>query len=288
MTLQPRFAPYSLILLTLPALTLFLPGCLVVQPQAYYVSPFNGNTGNYQTIPMRSDSVRHAFYAGAAFLTGSANTRGKDYFNAFHASLSRSQNVGILQAYYGVDLTLGSYFTGRWDSVAEYIFNQVYAPHLSYSLLNQYTGNHFFGGTGFNGGMNLVIPFEKREWRIIGVETSLRHEFGNYLRFRKGLPDSAATLDAKSSFFGTAGLTSEFIGKTKTGQFGFKWAYGWVLGSEYQNLQIYDNSTETYLRYRYFNFSFHYTYTRYTGYMQLNTAAKATAFHLGFNYRLTR
>jgi hypothetical protein len=285
---HPRPAPYSLILLILPAWALFLPGCTVVRQQAYYVSPFNGNTGNYQTIPLQTDSIRQAFYAGASFLTGSANTRGKDHFNAFHTSISRSQNTGILQAYYGVDLTLGSYFMGRWDSVPANFFAPSYAPPLNYSLLNQYTGNHFFGGTGFNGGLNLVIPLEMREWRIIGVETSLRHEFGNYLRFRQKLPDSAATLDAKSSFFGAAGITSELIGKTRNGQFGVKCAYGWVLGSEYQNLQIYDNTTDRFLSYRYFNFTFHYTYTRYTGFVQLNTAAKATALHLGFNYRLTR
>ncbi len=154
--------------------------------------------------------------------------------------------------------------------------------------LNQNAGNHFFGGTGFNGGINLVIPFYKREWRILGVETSLRHEFGRYLQFREQLPDSAATLDIRDNFFGTAGLTTEFIGQTPTGQFGFKWAYGWVLGSAYQNLNIYDNTSGHFLRYRYFNFSFHYTYTRYTGYVQLNTATKATALHLGLNYRLTR
>jgi hypothetical protein len=286
MTLHVRPAP--IILSILPVLISFLPGCTVVRQQAYYVSPFNGNTGNYQTIPMQADTTRQAFYASAAFLTGSANTRGNDHFNALHTSLSRSQNLGILQACYGVDLTLGSYFTGIWDSVGGAGFGISYAPPQNNSLLNRYAGNHFFGGAGFNGAMNLVIPFEKREWRIIGAEISLRHEFGNYLRFRKELPDSAATFDAKSSFFGAAGLTSEFIGQTRNGQLGFKWAYGWVLGSEYQNLQIYDNTTDHFLRYQYFNFTFHYTYTRYTAYLQISSAEKATTLHLGFDYRLTR
>lgn len=277
-----------LILLALPGLLFMFPACTVVQQQAYYVSPFNGNTGNYQTIPMQSDSIRSSIYASVSLLTGSANTRGNDHFNAFHGSLSASHNLGIIEAYYGADLTLGSYFLGKWDSSAPNLFSTGYSRPMDYSYLDQNAGNHFFGGTGFNGGINLVIPFYKREWRILGVETSLRHEFGRYLQFRKQLPDSAATLDIRDNFFGTAGLTSEFIGQTPTGQFGFKWAYGWLLGSAYQNLDIYDNTSGHFLGYQYFNFTFHYTYTRYTGYVELNTATKATGFHLGFNYRLTR
>ena len=278
--------PTVILLFTIVTLLTLLPACY--QRQAFYVSPFNGNTGNYQTIPLRADSIRAATYASAVFETGSANENGKDYFNAFNTSLSRSHNLGVLQAYYGLDLTLGSYITGIWGegptpNGSPFGPNN---PTPNHQLLNQYAGNHFFGGAGFNGGMNLSAQFYKREWRYLGFETSLNHEFGRYLQLRQVIPDSAADLIIRNNFFGTIGITSEFLGQTRTGQFGFKWAGGWVLGPDYNNLGFHDNESGAPLRYHYFNFTFHYSWSAYTSYIQLNSATKATGLHIGFNYRL--
>ncbi|MDR3713910.1 MAG: hypothetical protein P4L51_13900 [Puia sp.] len=287
-------------LLRLAPLVFVLTGCYV--HQAFYVSPFNGNSPGYASIPLKADSLRSATYMNAAYFLGAANDEGRDGVEAFHLEISRAHNLGFLQAWYGASLSLGGYRVGRWDS-SYYNYPAPNNPALppngqnSYTgfhnpfdarTINQYAGNHFFGGTGMRGGINGVVTAGDREWRVLGVETSLEREFGDYLAFRKQLPDSAASFLVKSNFFGTVGLYTEWLGKTPHGDFGFRLATGWLLGSSYNHLNIYNNSSDTYLRYRYFNFTFHYTWTNYTAYLQTDAATKANGIHLGFNYRIGR
>ncbi|HLX66981.1 MAG TPA: hypothetical protein VKR41_08285, partial [Puia sp.] len=54
--------------------------------------------------------------------------------------------------------------------------------------LNTYAGSYSFGGLGVQGGINAVVPIGIGEWRLLGVETSVIHEFGNYLSLRQQLP----------------------------------------------------------------------------------------------------
>jgi hypothetical protein len=125
------------------------------------------------------------------------------------------------------------------------------------------------------------------EWRIIGFETSMTHEFGDYLQFRKQMPDSAATLIVRSSFFATVGLTTELVRKIQDGQIGWKFASGWALGSSYNFLEIHDNASQTNLGgYGYFSFTFHYTVDQYTAFFQVISATKATGIHFGLNYQI--
>jgi hypothetical protein len=212
--------------------------------------------------------------------------------------ITRAHNLGFLQASYGLNLSLGTYSVNRWDS--SYYNYQIPATltglytspanPFNARVINQYSGSKFFGGTGFNGQINGVVPIRRGdrsgEWRFLGIETSLQHEFGDYLQFRKQLPDSAATLIAKSNFFGTLGLYTELVGKTRQGNFGFRFAAGLILGSSYNGLNIYDNSSDRYLRYNYTTFTFHYTWMKYTGYVQTNSATKAFGVHFGMNYRI--
>jgi hypothetical protein len=257
--------------------------------KTFYSSPFNGNTGDYQTIPLASDSVKSATYASIALWSGSANTEGHDYFNAFHMAVSRSHNLGAIQAWYGLGVTWGTFNLGRWYDPGNPANNALIyiGPNTvrDAGYLNSIAGSYYFGGESFSGGMNTVMPFQGGEWRFIGLETSLNHEIGNYVTVRKNMPDSAAALNVRSDFFGTLGLTTELVRKNKTGQFGWKWAAGYALGNNYQFLNIDENGKHT-SGYSYFDFTFHWTYLRYTGFMQVNSATKAKAFHLGFNFRL--
>jgi hypothetical protein len=258
-------------------------------PKSFYSSPFNGNTGDYQTIPLASDSIKSAIYGSLSLWSGSANTHGHDYFNAFHMAVSRSHDLGAIQAWYGLGLTWGSFTLGHWDTTGNSINNILIhiGPNTVHAAdyLNSIAGSYYFGGESFSGGMNAVMPIQGGEWRFIGFETSLNHEIGNYVTVRENMPDSAAALNVRSDFFGTLGLTTELVRNNNTGQFGWKWAAGWALGSNYQFLNIQDNYSHI-RGYGYFDFTFHWTYLRYTGFIQMNSATKANAFHLGFNFRL--
>jgi hypothetical protein len=249
-----------------------LPGC---KNQAYFfVSPFNGNNLEYHPIPKVGDSIHTALYSSLTYSNGSANYSGNDYLWSLHSSVHAAHQYDNVQFHYGLGLTLGTYVMGRWQVDT--------APAVQ---LNTYSGPHFFGGVGFQGGINGVMPFDRGEWRYLGVETSVTQEFGNYLAVRKQLPDSIVTLLDRSPLFATAGINTELVGHTRQGEFGFKWAFGFALGHSYSNPGVGDGNGNP-LRYKYFNFTFHYTYRRFTSYLQVNDATYANLVFLGIDYRL--
>jgi hypothetical protein len=265
-----------------------LSGC---KNQAYFfVSPFNGNNLEYHPIPKHGDSIHTAIYSSLTYSNGSANESGTDYLWSLHSSVHAAHQYDNVQFHYGLGLTLGSYTMGRWpvDTVPyppAYPgpqYNNATAPAVQ---LNAYSGPHFFGGVGFQGGINGVTPFENGEWRYLGIETAVTQEFGNYLAVRKQLPDSIVTLLNRSPLFATVGITTELVGHTRQGEFGFKWALGYALGHSYSNPGVGDGNGNP-LRYKYFNFTFHYTYRRFTSYLQINDATKASLVFLGVDYRL--
>jgi hypothetical protein len=268
-----------------------LPGCLFPIPQhAYYVSPLNGNNETYHPLPLREDSAHTAFYANANFFAGSANEQGTDYFNGGRLSLSAAHHFDMLQFYYGVDGTLGSYHLGHWHDgyTGPLIGGYPTSAPRNANILNSYSGPRTFGCAGFQAGINGVIPVRQGEWRFLGLETSLNREFGDYLSFRKNLADSLASLNIRNPFFTSLGLTSEVVGRTRHGEFGIRLAKGWVLGSAYQRSNVFDDLSAHYLRYNYFNGSFHYTYDRYTGYFQVDGGTKGSSIQVGLQFRLNK
>lgn len=250
--------------------------------QAYYVSPFNGITNPYHTIPMHQDSVKSATYFNSAISVGGTNEGKTDPVYSLTTNISRSNNFSIFQAHYGAGLTIGSYKMKSYDSTGN---NNT----VNYSVINQHAGNYFFGGGGFDGGINFVTGSENFEWRIIGAETSLRQEFGNYVHVRNHIPDSAATVVVRNRFFGTVGLFTEIVTKGHTSQTGFKLGWGTVTGSDYHNF----NFTDSYFasnppRFDYFLFNVNTTTNRWTAYLQGNFAKKATSCFVGMNYRISK
>ncbi len=241
-------------------------------------------------------------------------------------------------------MTLGSYNMGRWDTTRSSggFYGGRYGPPSAYATLNGYAGSRYFGGLGFDGGMNLATTFRSHprdparghdrdckigifdprrfdlkrfdpryrsndpriqernrrlresagrvhivEWRIIGFETSMTHEFGDYLHFRNQIPDSVATLIVRNNFFATFGLTTELVRKIQDGQMGWKFSTGWALGSSYNFLHVHNNASNSDLGgYGYFSFAFHYTVDQYTAFFQVISATKATGIHFGLNYQI--
>jgi hypothetical protein len=272
------------------ACTLVLTGCYVNR-QAVYVSPFNGNSNTYHTLPLRADSLASALFVNAAYASGSVNytqgtdklsnnAPGSDYVHSFQLSVYRTHNLGSFELYYGLTGSLGNYTLNKFDSLGN-------DPSVNYQLINQNAGKKFFGGYGASGGLDLVIPFsDGGEWRVIGFETTFTHEFGDYLQFRKQFPDSAATYIARSNFYGTIGGFTEFIWG-RYSHFGIRLEKGAVMGSAYNNLQILDASSGATLKYHYFSLTFSEMMERWTLYFQVNTATKAGFLQGGINFRVT-
>jgi hypothetical protein len=135
--------------------------------------------------------------------------------------------------------------------------------------------------------MNFVLPFAHGgEWRVVGFELSMMHEYGSYLQFRNQFPYSEATYVAKSNFFGTYGWFTEIL--FGRGHFGIKVGSGAIMGEQYNNLLIIDNDTEKPLKYHYSSASFTGVIDKFTIYAQLNTGTKATFLQFGSNYRIAK
>jgi hypothetical protein len=265
-----------------------LPGCIIHQ-QAFYVSPFNGNSEGYHTQPLHTDSAHTAVFARANYFSGAANDNGTDNISGANASIYVAQHQGMLQWYYGLDATLGSYHLGTWDTgySSPYFFGRTLPPGHA-QLLNDYSGSKTFGGAGFSGGINAVTPMGQGEWRFLGIETALHQEFGDYLHFRRKIPDSLVSFIVRKPFFGTMGLTSEWVFRTVHGDFGFRIAGGWTLGPSYNNITIDDSLGFQRLHYSYFGFSAHYTYDRWTIWYRGESARKGSSNQIGFTWRLGR
>ena len=155
-------------------ISFLLSGCAI--QQVYYVSPFNGNNTSYHAIPLKSDSVRSATYLSGAVYAGSANTHSADKVYALEGNIYNCNLFGKFQAYYGIDAVAGIYNVAVIDGT-------VYHPIQNYRVINSMSGDQFFGGIGLQGGINVVVPFRRVEWRAIGIEMSSHKEFGSFLLF---------------------------------------------------------------------------------------------------------
>jgi hypothetical protein len=229
----------------------------------YYTSPLNNTSQYYHSIPLRSDSVKSATYVNGIITLGSAES-GLDNVYAFNGNISRSHNLKFIQAYYGIGLTVGDYIIQK----------------LSTTTITIPPTDNSFGAYGFNGGINLVVPFGNKgsEWRIAGIETSIQNEFGNYLKFRRSNVDSK-TIES-NNWTTTIGGYSEIVWKLQKGyQFGYKLSCGESLAPA--NYGIHDIPV-------YLLNTFHFTRENATAFMQINAGTYAEGIQLGINYRISK
>lgn len=254
--------------------------CIIERP-TYYVSPLNGNNTSYHAMPLLSDSTKKATYASANLYFGNANTNQTDRVFNFQGSVYQARQFGIFEAYYGADIFAGNYKVAPFDTAT-------YNTSLNWKTLNAMAGNKLYTGIGLSGGMNIVQPTRRGEWRIIGTELATHQEMGAYSAFRKKLPADAANLIIRSGNFTTIGLNTETVRKTKKGAYSFKFAYGLALGKSYTNAQALTFTTQSTerLSYNYATFTFQYTYQRWTGYIQTAGSSYASGTQIGTIYRL--
>ncbi len=246
---------------------------------AYYLTPFDINSNHYHNIPLHTDSFKAATYVHAVFTGGNANDNARDFLYAFQFNLHRAHNFGNFQAYYGGGFSLGSYLVGNYTTYDHYYYPRDTSFNIPYS-------QQFFGSYGLNAGMNWVIPFAngRGEWRTIGFQASVENEFGDYLKFRKNLPDSVVNINAKYSLTTTLGGASEIIWKTRHGtSIGYKIAGG---GSLVPSKKYFGN--ENSYRPYYTSQTLHVTKGRWTGFGQINNGLYSVSFQFGINYRLSK
>jgi hypothetical protein len=258
------------------AISLFLSSCI---SSSYFLSPNNANSNPYHAVPLQSDSVKGATYVSSLFTIGGANEGWRDGLYAFQARIHRSNNFGSLQAYYGGNVSLGTYH------IAEF-YNYDH-PYNNPSNDHTYSMNRFFGSYGFNGGMNVVVPTRHGgEWRAIGLETSIQKEFGSYYDFRRNLSDSAADLIFRKNVTGTVGIFTDIISKSAQGtEFGYKMGFGFLLNPENNYSHVYNRNTVNPITY--FSSTLHFTKDHLTGFVQINLSnSYAGNVQFGMNYTL--
>ncbi len=250
---------------------------------AYYQSPSHTNTNGYKAMPLHSENKKSAFYGGVAIAAGEANENRRDEFFAFSGEIHRAQKFGSFQTFYGINGTLGNYQVNSYSPQYYGNYNP-YNRNLNDTLLNKLTGNKFFATLGLSGGISVVQPFAKGgEWRILGLEYNLQHEFGDYLSFRKELPVTAANLIDYKKNYSTFSITTDIIGKIDNVSFGYKIALGIT---PYKLTYYNENSEPSLVQPANFSQTLHFTLKRLTGYVQANSGYIAWNAQLGINYRL--
>ncbi len=279
------------------AVSLLFSSCLTAyHQQAYYTSPFNGSAESYHPLPLHTDSARTALFVQGSAFTGTANDLSTDDCSGGSVSVQLAQHQGMWQWWGGLDLTAGGYSLGNWHNrytTNSFLINydrQFLAPATA-DQLNALSGARFFGGAGFSGGVNAMVPLGnvgQGEWRFLGIEWNLHDEFGDYLHLRRRMADSLATYIVRQPFFGTLGLGSEWIFRTKKGDFGFRLGHGWVLGSAYHPNDLFDSVSEKDLHYSYSSLAFHFTWGQNTVYVLGEDATKGGSVRVGFVYRFGR
>jgi hypothetical protein len=250
-------------------------------PRAYIMSPMDINTHSYQTLPSTADSQKAATYASIVLNAGGSNESLRDDVLGVRAALSRSYRFGHFQAYYGGGLNLGNYHLAD-----EYYYSNRYYSGTNDTAYHYARSNKFYGVYGFNGGINLVIPFGngRGEWRAIGFETSYQKEFGDYVRFRKQLPDSLTDILAGYGQIFTLGGSTEIVGISRHGtEIGYKVSLGTVLYPHGSYLGA-NNDFSPY----YMSHTLHVTKHKVTGFFQFNLGAHAVNCQLGVNYNLSK
>ena len=244
---------------------------------AYYQSSFHAPPPTDPVQPLRADSSRSALYGGASIRTGLANDYLQDDVTLFSVSLYRTHTLGLLEAWYGVNGSLGVY---RIASIT----TDHPAIGVDTSLINAHSGNKTIGGYGAGGGLNLAIPLGGgHELRLPGLFFYLQKEAGDFLAFRHSLPDSAANAIYQSNWIGLLGLSGELAFHFHSGgQLAFRLQYG----ANVVHARDYGGNDSSQRHMQYFSDRIAFSYKRCSFYALGYAGNTTLGLQLGFSYRL--
>lgn len=249
--------------------------------QSYFQHPMYAQSQTYKALPHLSDSIRAATYVGGTAYGALTNGDLLDDITGFTGTLHRGHRFGALQAFYGINGTVGKYRVGTASDENYWNSN----PNRNGRLIDSLSGDKFIGSWGFTGGLNLVVPLGPDwEWRALGLEYNFQQEWSNgYYDFRKVLqPEDVKLVDQHRSL-STLGFTTEFTGGKQT-KFGYKVYLGFPL-RRYRLFDYYPDEPT-------FAFPIMLTQTfmlgsdRISAFGQFTTAYHTIGLALGVNYRL--
>jgi large exoprotein involved in heme utilization and adhesion len=229
---------------------------------------------------MYMDSQKTITTAGIAFQHGASNEDLRDQLLGGTASIMQSHHFGHFQGYYGAVFGAGNYSDQGADL---YSHSGTNFDTAIYTINPQ---NRFYGYYGFNGGVNVVVPFPegRGEWRAIGVDLGYRREFGQYRDFRRQLDPNYVDLSAAYNQFFSVGASTEIVIR---GRGGAQFSYRWAAGGMIFNHNLYKGSS-TGSRPYYLSQTLALTRNRVTGYIQLTAGTHAFLFQTGVNVSLRR
>lgn len=185
-------------------------------------------------MPLHSEGTAAASYAGFHAAVGTANERGQDQTYSFGTSFHRSHNFSYFQATYGANVVAGDYKVNRYHVIHDSLGGNTYR-NFNAAKINERAGHKFFGAYGVSGSVNVVVPFDNTEWRVLGVELAWNQEFGKYLDFRKNMPAGTATMIDRDKNYFVWGFFTEFLGRVGNDN-----RLGYKLAMSGTNRKLYD------------------------------------------------
>jgi hypothetical protein len=260
----------------------FLPAILLwsCTPPAYYMSPYNSNATYYHASPLHSDSVKTVSYVTGVFTYGGADDSWRDRVLILQGDIGQAKNFGSFGASYGAGLSLGNYHVKAYSRTT---FDPLTTSSSAFSIPSS---SRFFSSYGFNGSFHYVIPYKRGTGECrLGIETSVQHEAGNYLSFRKSLPDSAIDLLETARWTKVLGGYFDFIGKGRHGSVtGYKLAIGGSFVAKGRTyLSRYTGAQDAPW---YISQTAHFTNEPATYFWQLNLGLHVGGLQFGVNYQL--
>ncbi len=140
-----------------------------------------------------------------------------------------------------------------------------------------YFKDKFFGAVGGRASINAFVNNDRVDFRFIGVEAAISHEFGDYLSYRRSVQNiSGYYVDPRQDLF-TIGLTTEVIfhnRDNKNFQHGIRGFLGTTVGHNNLNDTYYqdDNATTRMFRNIFPKASYYLKYNKYFGTFEVGSA----------------
>ena len=200
-------------LLTLACWVLFtLSACLVHKgPVTSFNGPaFYNNDVSYQPKPIAADSIHHATYLSGSIIQGQG-ANSNDVVNAGQLNLSMAFTTKHVNFSLGAFGALGSFTNKTVPDTQAYYFR-----------------NKSTGSGGGRASFNYYITSGKVDIRIIGIEATYSHEFGEYADFRKQVLGQPYYFTITRTDLFTYGASSEvaWYGRDPSFQYAFRLFFG--------------------------------------------------------------
>ena len=161
-------------LLSILSLTLLLiTGCGPTMRTVHYGVANSGSASKYLTKPIYKDTAdnkKAATYVSGQYFTNFGEGYYSDEFSRFGDFLiHRVHSEKHHNISYGILGYMGKYHVNE---------------------LTDFKGDKSFYGGGVTGGFNVRLPIKRIEWRILGLQSTLLYEDGQYSAFRREAEDA--------------------------------------------------------------------------------------------------